>query len=36
VDDELGLDTLAMPGGTRLSKSSVSNEYELISFLVIK
>lgn len=36
VDDELGLDTLAMPGGTKLSKSSVSNAYELISFLVIK
>jgi hypothetical protein len=36
VDDELGLDTLAMPGGTKLSKSSMSNAYELISFLVIK
>jgi hypothetical protein len=36
VDDELGLDTLAMPGGTKLSKSSVTNAYELISFLVIK
>jgi hypothetical protein len=36
VDDELGLDTLAMPGGTKLSKSTVSNAYELISFLVIK
>ena len=36
VDDELGLDTLAMPGGTKLSKSSRSNAYELISFLVIK
>jgi hypothetical protein len=36
VDDELGLDTLAMPGGTKLSKSSVISTYELISFLVIK
>ena len=36
VDDELGLDTLAMPGGTRLNKTSISNDYELISFLVIK
>ncbi len=36
VDDELGLDTLAMPGGTKLSQTSVSNAYELISFLVIK
>lgn len=36
VDDELGLDTLAMPGGTRLNNSSKSSPYELISFLVIK
>jgi hypothetical protein len=36
VDEELGLDTLAMPGGTKLGKSSVNNAYELISFLVIK
>lgn len=36
VEDELGLDTLAMPGGTRLSGTSQSNNYELISFLVIK
>jgi superfamily II DNA or RNA helicase len=36
VDDELGLDTLAMPGGTRLNKSDISIGYELISFLVIK
>lgn len=36
VDDELGLDTLAMPGGTKLNKASVSNTYELISFLVVK
>ncbi len=36
VDDELGVDTLAMPGGTRLNKLAASNNYELISFLVIK
>jgi len=36
VDDEWGLDTLAMPGGTKLNKSSVDNAYELISFLVIQ
>jgi SNF2 family DNA or RNA helicase len=36
VDDETGLDTLALPGGTRIGKSNVSNQYELISFLVIK
>lgn len=36
VDEEWGLDTLAMPGGTKLNKSSVANAYELISFLVIK
>lgn len=36
VDDELGLDTLAIPGGTKLSKTAISNAYELISFLVVK
>jgi len=36
VDEELGLDTLAMPGGTRLSKSAIISNYELISFLIIK
>jgi hypothetical protein len=36
VDDESGLDTLAMPGGTRLNKSGIGTGYELISFLVIK
>jgi ERCC4-related helicase len=36
VDDELGLDTLAMPGGTRLTKKDITTNFELISFLVIK
>ena len=36
VDDESGLDSLAMPGGTKLNKSFASNNYELISYLVIK
>lgn len=36
VDEELGLDTLAMPGGTRLHKSAVNNAYELISYLIVK
>jgi hypothetical protein len=36
VEDELGLDTLAMPGGTKIFKNDVGNNYELISFLIIK
>jgi ERCC4-related helicase len=36
VNDELGLDTLAIPGGTRLNKSAISNAFELISYLVVK
>nr|WP_256484302.1 helicase-related protein [Mucilaginibacter flavidus] len=36
VEDELGLDTLAIPGGTKMSKLSKENYFELISFLVIK
>lgn len=35
VDDELGLDTLALPGGTRLAKKDVKGNYELISFLIV-
>jgi len=36
VDDELGLDTLAMPGGTKLAKKDLKGNYELISFLIVK
>lgn len=37
VEDEIGLDTLAMPGGTKVSKSPGStNTFEIISFLVVK
>jgi hypothetical protein len=36
VEDELGLDTLAMPGGTKIFKNELGNNYELISFLIIK
>ena len=36
VDEELGLDTLAMPGGTKLSKKDIGGAYELISFLIIR
>jgi ERCC4-related helicase len=36
VEDELGLDTLAMPGGTKMTKNSTDSNFELISFLVIK
>lgn len=37
VEEELGLDTLAMPGGTRIHKHQASlSGYELISWLIIK
>ena len=36
VDDELGLDTLALPGGTKLAKKDLKGNYELISFLIVK
>jgi superfamily II DNA or RNA helicase len=36
ADDEAGLDTLATPGGTKMNKELGKNDYELISFLVIK
>lgn len=36
IDDELGLDSLATPGGTKLSKTAGKSQYELISFLIIK
>lgn len=36
VEDETGLDTLAIPGGTRVSKSQVAFAFEIISYLIIK
>jgi hypothetical protein len=36
IDDEIGLDTLAIPGGTRLQKSTLNNMYELIAYLIIQ
>jgi ERCC4-related helicase len=36
VDDEVGLDSLAMPGGLKLTNRIIANRYELISFLIIK
>jgi hypothetical protein len=36
ADDEAGLDTLATPGGTKMNKELGKNDYELISYLVIK
>lgn len=36
VNDELGLDSLALPGGTKISQKDIDAPYELISFLIIK
>jgi hypothetical protein len=36
VDDELGLDSLAFAGGTKMSKSQHSDAFELLSYLIIK
>jgi superfamily II DNA or RNA helicase len=36
VDDEVGLDSLAMPGGTRMSKKLSGFPFEIISYLIIK
>lgn len=36
VDDELGIDTLALPGGTKMSKSQHTDAFELLSYLIIK
>ncbi len=36
VDDELGLDTLAFAGGTKMSKAQHSDAFELVSYLIIK
>lgn len=36
VDDEMGLDTLAVAGGTKMSKSIHSDSFEIVSYLIIK
>lgn len=36
VDDELGIDTLAFAGGTKMSKAQHSDAFELVSYLIIK
>lgn len=36
ADEELGLDSLASPGGTAITKKDINAPYEIISFLVIK
>lgn len=36
VDDELGLDSLAVAGGTKMSKSHHKDAFELLSYLIIK
>ena len=36
VDDELGLDSLAFAGGTKMSKSKHTDAFELLSYLIIK
>jgi hypothetical protein len=35
IDNEIGLNSLAIPGGTKLSKKDIDVPYELISFLII-
>jgi hypothetical protein len=36
INEELGLDSLAFPGGTRISQKDIESPFELISFLIIK
>lgn len=36
VDDELGLDTLAFAGGTKMSITQQTDAFELVSFLIVK
>lgn len=36
VDDELGLDTLAFAGGTKMSKTQHTDAFELVSYLIVK
>lgn len=36
VDDELGLDSLAFAGGTKMSKTQHTDAFELVSYLIVK
>jgi len=36
INEELGLDSLAVPGGTKISQKDIDAPYELISFLIVK
>ena len=36
VDDELGLDTLAVAGGTKMSRVQKKESFEVVSFLIVK
>jgi Helicase conserved C-terminal domain len=36
MDDELGLDSLASPGGTAITKKDINAPFEIVSFLVVK
>jgi hypothetical protein len=36
TDEELGLDSLASPGGTAISKKDINAPYEIVSFLIVK
>lgn len=36
VDDEFGLDSLALPGGTKMSKKLNNSRFEIISYLIVK
>ncbi len=36
VEDEMGLESLAFPGGTKMSQTSSDESFELISYLIVK
>ena len=36
VDDEVGLDSLATPGGTLIHKKDINAPFELVSYLIVK
>lgn len=36
VDDEIGLDTLAFAGGTKMSNTKTQEAFEIISYLIVK
>lgn len=36
VDEELGLDTLAVAGGTKMSNTNKKESFEVVSFLIVK